>query len=143
VLLEPDLQHLPFGFHRPERRAPRRIAGLGRRQLELRAEGERLAELVAAGAGAPRRAVDEGEVLEGAGALVVAQLLAERGFEALARRRIIAVVVLLQPGAQRRGALARLEEALHAAHRVGAAAGQGEDERDGGEAGHHLNRWRI
>src|SRR5262249_17683540 len=103
----PPSPGLPPGLHVLEDRAPDRVPGFGRREVEGRVEGERLAELLAAPVGAVFRAVDEGEVLVRGDLVLAAQALIERGLQALRRRQVIAVVVLLEAGIKRGLALAR------------------------------------
>src|SRR3954466_13657218 len=97
------------GLDRPEHRAPHRVPGFRRLQVERRIDLERLAKLVAALPLALRGAVDEGEMLVRARALPVAQPLAQRALEILGRLVVLARLVLLQRELERRGRAGRLD----------------------------------
>src|SRR6185436_5540509 len=137
-LLQADAERSGFGLERTEHRAPDRMPGLGRRQLERRIGRERLAEILAARTGAAVGAMDEGEMLVGVGALAVAYPEVERALQAFRRCDVLAFVVLAHALAQRRASLARREHSLQLRARR-----EGCDQDRGGGGARHLKRWRI
>src|SRR5262245_14158237 len=87
------------------------MAGFGRRELERRIHGERLAEFVAAGADAIVGAMDEGEMLEGGDLVFRRQAALEREIQAFRRRVVVAVLELLEARAEGIGfSLGRAED---------------------------------
>src|SRR5712692_8716396 len=88
-----------LGAHAAIDRAPDRVTGLGRGEIEVGVDLHRLAEFVGALLPAIRNAVDEREVLARRRLLAPGQhAMIERSGEALARIVVIAELVLAQPG---------------------------------------------
>src|SRR5260221_616838 len=141
VLLQSDLDRRRRSLERAEDRAPHRVARLGRGELESGIDAERLAKFLAAGALAGRRAVHKGEVLVRVRALAVGQAEIDRTLEVARRLRILAVLVLAQPGAERRGAFARLEQ--FAQRLRGTAAKRDQEAGDHERAPAHRKRCRT
>src|SRR5882672_5621940 len=138
-LLEADAERGGFGLDAAEDRSPDRVAGFRRREGEVRVSGERLAEFLPARPRAAGRAMDEGEVLVGVGALALVEAELERALQAFRRGEVLSLVVLAHALAQRRAALAEGQRLLQLR-----AAGERRDQQgsDGG-AVRHLKRWRM
>src|SRR5882672_929438 len=137
-LLEANAERSGFGLYAAEHRAPDRMPGLGRREGEVRVGGKRLAEILAARAGATVGAVDKREVLVGIGALAVVQAEVECALQVFRRRGVLTVVVQAHALAQRRASLAQREHSLQLRTRR-----EGCDQNRGGGEARHLKRWRI
>src|SRR5438309_3506722 len=124
------------------------MAGLSRRKLELRIGTQRPPELIAAGALALCRAVDESEVLVRIGAFGVVQSELDRGLQAPGRIRILAIIVLTQAHPERAATIAKLKDfaqlIAQIAHGLRAAPRQCHEQPDGDQgACSHRKRCRI
>src|SRR5258708_21726945 len=117
------------------------MPGLGRLELERRIGAQRLAEFVATGPLAAAGAMDKGEVLVRVRALAVGQAEIDRTLEVARCLRILAVLVLAQPGAERRGAFARLEQLAQRLR--GTAAKRDQEAGDHERAPAHRKRCRT
>src|SRR6267142_2281264 len=146
VLLHRQLERRRRALQRAEHRAPGRMAGLRRSELELRVDGQRLAELLAAGPLAAHGAVNEGEVLVRVGALAVGQAEVDGALQVARCLGVPAVLVLAQAARERAGALGGLENVRDPQvvpdGRVGTAR-EGEETNDGQRRKSHRKRCRI
>src|SRR5712691_1607777 len=119
------------------------MAGLGRGELQFRVNCEGYEELIAALALAAGSAIDEGEMLVRVCPLLVGEPLLDRAVQAFRRIEVVAVLVLLEPGAERGGPLARLEEALDTLAGRSGARGKRADCQGDQQPARHLNLCRI
>src|SRR4051812_48125243 len=140
VLLQRELEGRGGGFHLDENRAPRRVAGFRRSELEIRIQGEGPAKLFATQALAAGGAMDERKVLVRPRTFAIGQPEVDRRLQVAAGFGVVAVFVLAQARAQHTGSLAGLEEP---AQRRRGACGEREHGDERGSANRHLNRWRI
>src|SRR6266480_877770 len=125
---------------RPKDRSPDRVARFRGGEVHGRVHGESLAELVAALTFAARDAVDEREVLVRRHLVPVAEPLVQGALQVLRRLGVLAILVLLQTGGERRLTLGGLEYVANVAHRVGRARGEGGEGHGTDErSNHHRN----
>src|SRR6266513_1199646 len=94
---------------RPKNRSPDRVARFRGGKVHARFHGESFAKLVAALAFAAGNAVDEREVLVGGDLVAVGEPLLEGALQVLCRLGVVAAVVLLQSGRERRVAFGALK----------------------------------
>src|SRR6266513_827379 len=129
---------------RPKDRSPDRVARFRGGEVHGRVHGESLAELVAALAFAAGDAVDEREVLVRRDLVPVAEPHVQGALQVLRRLGVLAVLVVLQTGGERRLTLGGLEYVANVAHRVGRARGEGGEGHGTDEpSNHHRNLCSI
>src|SRR5204862_5005874 len=110
---------------RPKARSADRVARFRGGEVHGGVHGESLAELVAALTFAARDTVDEREVLVRRHLVPVAELLVQGALQVLRRLGVLAILVLLQTGGERRPTLGGPEYIANVAHRAGRARGEG------------------
>src|SRR4051812_20015042 len=140
VLLQRELERRGRAgrLDRREHRAPGGMPGLRRRELEAWIDGKHLAEFVPASALAPRRTVDEGEVLVRAHGFRIVQPQIDRSLQITSRIGVRALIVLAHAGLERRGAYTRFHQIL-----PGLRAARSKQQKDGQRAQSHRKRCLI